>query len=167
MSIAEYTAYQRRLLATELSRQGLTANSRDAILSNFDCFKMYTQDHTSAADMLSARIRCTHNPILGINRLFAPWVTAIGRSSTIHAYSSQYDTMRSRYHRTKDVAEMHAELNGLISPRESEVNIHTLDNLIDLHLSLMSTNEALEKRIRPMQNNCMKGQPGIVGACRQ
>lgn len=117
---------------------------------------MHTQNHTSAADMVRARVRCVQNPILGINRLFAPWATAIARSSTIYEYTSYQESFYNRHYRTTDIAEKYAELNALISPRESEVNIHTVDNLIDLHISIMSTNEALEKRIRPMQNNCMK-----------
>ena len=54
---------------------------------------------------------------------------------------------------------------------EAMTNLEEDDNtmmqkaLIDLHISLMTTNDFLTERIKPMQKNCMKGNPSVVGGC--
>lgn len=43
MTIEEYTGIQRKLLQTELSRQGYSPRMSAAMLGNFGCFKAKTQ----------------------------------------------------------------------------------------------------------------------------
>ncbi len=63
--------------------------------------------------------------------------------------------MTERQTRNVDIAATYQKLVPMIST-EIDVNRGTQESLIDLHISLMSMNELLEKRIPAMQKNCMK-----------
>jgi len=74
--------------------------------------------------------------------------------------------MITRQARNVDIASVYHRLVPMVSS-EVDINRSTQESLIDLHISLMAMNELLEKRLPAMQKNCMKGQPDIVGGCRE
>lgn len=161
----DYVAMQRRLLSNELSRQGLSRNSKQVILSNFDCFKANTSDKSQISELVEARLKCLSNPILGVDRIFAGWRNKIHTAPTSDHRVIAHKNMNIRMARTIDVPAMYHVLRPMAA-HEIDINAGTLKSLIDTHIDLTTTNEMIEKRITPMQNNCMKGSPDIVGGCR-
>ena len=49
---------------------------------------------------------------------------------------------------------------------DDAMNTSILNALINMHINLLSTNAYIKQRIAPMQTNCMKGSPSVVGGCR-
>lgn len=136
------------------------------ILQNFDCFKANTSDTSQISDLIEARIKCLSNPLLGIDRLFLGWQKKIAEAPTSDHRLEAQKSMDIRMSRTVDVPHMYHTLRPMIAT-EIDINAGTLKSLIDTHIDLTTTNEMLEKRIKPMQNNCMRGSPDIVGGCRE
>lgn len=164
MTPSQYAIEQRKLLEAELSRQGLSQNMKNTLLKNFDCVKSKTSDPQDTKDILSARADCLSNPLLGIDRLFAPWKDFIASSPDTVTYSERNTAYNERKGKTVDIVKMYQQLESLTN-LETDDNAMMQKALIDLHISLMTTNELLQERIKPMQKNCMKGNPSIVGGC--
>ena len=69
------------------------------------------------------------------------------------------------YNDIVDINELHQSLLGKTST-DIKVNEKIRNTLINMHIRIISTNALIEKRIPPMQKNCMKAIPGIVGGCK-
>lgn len=176
MSATEYAAKQRALLAAELSRQGLSSNAKNVILKNFDCYKAETSlSNGTPEDILSARAKCLSSPIAGAEKIFEAgenfwntiksWKNFVWSAKTSDDVIERENEKNKRKSRTFTVINTYMDLNSLVKSDQDD-NANMMKNLVDWHLSLQSTNELLEKRIAPMQRNCMKWQPDIVGGCK-
>lgn len=75
---------------------------------------------------------------------------------------SQADATASR-----DITSFYREIREkLLSDNEERINEKMMTDLIELHIKLRETSALMSKKIPEMQANCMKGQPDIVGGCR-
>lgn len=166
MSPSEYASKQRALLSAELSRQGLSANSKKIILQNFDCYKAeMLQKNGSTEDFLSARANCLSAPIAGAEKLFesgknfgntiSSWKDFTWSTPSTDEIIIREEEKNRRKTRAFNIIEMHGNLQSLTIEDKIQKD-EQMKNLIDWHLSLQSTNELLENRISPMQKNCMK-----------
>lgn len=165
MSVSEYTNIQRRLLQSELSRQGMTSNMQKTILNNFDCYKSKTAGGTDIVWALEARMECLSNPILWIDRLMSGWRKYIAEANNTDDYTKRLSASQTTQANAINIVEMYNTLLPLVNTDE-ENNDNTISGLVTLHINLQKTNALLEWRLPAMQNNCMKWQPDIIGGCR-
>jgi hypothetical protein len=56
---------------------------------------------------------------------------------------------------------MYSNLEMMKTPA-IDIKSELMSNLIDLHIALLFTSEAIEKRLPAIYQNCMKGQPDVA-----
>ena len=85
-SSVEYNAKQKKLLQTELARQGFSPRMAGTILGNFDCYKSEIKDD-SISESIRARRVCAKNPIIMLeNFTLTPTKNRISNSKTTTEY---------------------------------------------------------------------------------
>ncbi len=129
------------------------------ILGNFDCFKSKTQDD-SAAEAIRARVACLSNPILGIETILLPWRQKVDIAKTTDERVDRVYGLSSQQKLLKDITRTYANISSKQTPA-IDTKSALMSNLIDLHLSLLFTADAVEKRIPMMYANCMRAQPSV------
>lgn len=133
----------------------------EAILKNFDCVKAETVGDDSLKATVNARIECAKNPLVrieGFNLLPMRKVVDASKTTTerVRSVNQLSDTEKI----LKDITKTYYVLDHTkVVTIEDKTKL--ISNLIDLHLELISTAERIEKRLQPMNRNCMKAQPGI------
>ncbi len=165
MSSSEYLTKKREILMRELGRQGAVHSTRQTILNNFDCFKAKTADYTQTEEVVSARVSCLSNPVAGLDKDFLKWKNYTYKSKNFSQITNRAHRMMNRKKKNINVAKTYGELVAMTSSQQ-DIDENTLESLVTLHINLMTTNKLIEDRIAPMQKNCMKGQPWVVGGCR-
>lgn len=160
MTTEEYTAKQRKLLQDELARQGFSPRMAQTILSNFDCTKSKAKDD-SATETIRAMDRCFSNPILGIEQFdLRPWIQAVEASRTTDERVYHVNALGSQQTLLESIMRTHTQ-SAMYQTPIIDSKSALMGNLIDLHLSLLFTADAVEKRIPIMYANCMRTQPSI------
>lgn len=158
---SNYTSVQKNILRAEVSRQGFSPRMAEAILKNFDCVKAETVGDDSLKATVNARIECAKNPLVrieGFNLLPMRKVVDASKTTTerVRSVNQLSDTEKI----LKDITKTYYVLDHTkVVTIEDKTKL--ISNLIDLHLELISTAERIEKRLQPMNRNCMKAQPGI------
>ena len=149
-------------LQAELTRNGFSPRMAGTILSNFDCFKAKTFWDTSIEGAVRARTSCLSNPILGIENItLAPLKNRVQNAKTlterITAVNQLWDTRKF----TTDIETVYRDIEMMKTPAIEDRSA-VMSNLIDLHINLLFTSEALESRLSPMYKNCMSGQQSVA-----
>jgi hypothetical protein len=160
-SIEERTTLQRNLLQSELARQGFSPRAAGAMLANFDCVKKETQGDGSVEAMVKAKQKCISNPIKWLENItLFPLRKKVATAPDLTARINAVQELSDSEKIVKDIA---ITLNMIESLKTPAIDTKTalMSNLIDIHLWLISTTEAIQKRLPVMYSNCMKAQPGV------
>ncbi len=103
---------------------------------------------------------CLTNPILGIENLLLPWRRRVQASRTTNERVYQVNTLSTEEQLKQSIVRMDSIIRSQRTPA-IDIKSFIMLNLIDLHLGLLSTSEAVEKRIPKMYADCMKGGIGV------
>lgn len=156
-----YTDIQRKLLAEELNRQGLGKNAKDQILANFDCYKKETDGKEGIEDIARARATCASFPVVGYQQLANFFeVRKKEESKTTVEWTFREQENSKTNSLNLDILGVYTSLQGSLSYDQADTDA-LIGNLVNLHASLVSINEALEKRNPIMWQNCMKARPDV------
>lgn len=159
--IEKYNATQRRLLQDELSRQGFSPRSAQAMLGNFDCVKAKTAwQPDDFIATVKARQDCSVIPLAGTDVFMKQWARAFPEPRTTTEYVQKVQAVSRQSTLQRSIVSMDAYLRAMKTPTQEENDTIVL-NLIDTHLALVSTIDMLNKRTVKMRTNCMKAQPDI------
>ena len=149
-------------LQSELTRNGFSPRMAKTMLSNFDCFKAKTMGDDTFETAIKARISCLSNPILGIeNFTLLPLRKKADAAKTIDERVKIIYQLWDKQKVTVDIQEMYSNLEMMKTPA-IDIKSELMSNLIDLHIALLFTSEAIEKRLPAIYQNCMKGQPDVA-----
>lgn len=161
-SVAEKSAEQRKLLQAELARQGFSPRMAQTILGNFDCVKSKTQWDDSVEAAVRAKAACLSNPIRGLENItLLPQRKAVDAAPTTTDRVFEVSKLSAKETMLKDIVSTYTKLEAMKWP-QIDTKSALMSNLIDIHLSLLSTAEIVEKRVPIMYKNCMKAQPGTA-----
>lgn len=159
-----YDELKRKLLKQEMSRQGMSKNASDIIVSNLDCVQQ-----RKWWDWLDEELRaisdCKQMPIIWVDKLKAAFEKAIQESPTTDVYIERTMRAKELYSDQVNINNLHQSLLWKVST-DIKTNEKIRNTLINMHIRILSTNAILQKRIEPMQKNCMKALPDIIGGCR-
>jgi hypothetical protein len=160
MTTEEYTAQQRKLLQDELARQWFSPRMAQTILSNFDCTKSKAKDD-SASESVRALNRCFSNPIIGIEEFdLRPWFQAVEASRTTDERVYNVNALGTQQVLLESIMRTYTQ-SAMYQTPIIDTKSAIMNNLIELHLKLLFTAQAVEKRIDPMYANCMRTQSSI------
>ncbi|MBC7503808.1 hypothetical protein H7169_02470 [Candidatus Gracilibacteria bacterium] len=160
MSTLEYTRIQRKLLQSEIARQGFSPRMAETILGNFDCFKGKTIGDDSAEAAILAKRACLSNPILGLETILLPWRKRVDSARTTNARVISVNELSKEQQIKSAIIRTYSNLEAYRTPA-IDIKSALMSNLIDIHLGLISTAEQVEKRLPTMYTNCMKSQSSI------
>ncbi len=162
ISAQEYSQVQRKLLQAELSRQGFSPRMAQSILGNFDCVKLKTQWDDSIGAAMRARTDCPINIISGLENItLLPLRKSIDAAKTTDDRVYAVNKLSDRQKIVTAIETMNVQLK-VMTISDIDIKSAIMSNLIDIHLELLSTSEAIEKRIPIMYANCMKAQPSVA-----
>lgn len=149
-------------LKSELTRNGFSPRMAQTMLSNFDCFKAKTTWDDSFEAAIKARASCLSNPILGIeNMTLLPLRKQVDEAKTIPERVNAVNQLWDRKKETMDIQKMYSDIEIMKTPA-IDLRSELMSNLIDLHMALLFTSEAIEKRLPAIYKDCMKGQPDVT-----
>lgn len=133
----------------------------ERILSNFDCFKAKTAGDDSVAAAVRAKAQCIANPILGVENILIPFKKKVTNAGYTDERVYHVNNVSKEERVKVSVIAMDNYLRSQKGPEIESKSTLMLD-LIDLHISLLFTSEAVEKRVPKMAKNCMKGQMSVA-----
>ncbi len=160
----KYDEIKRKLLKKELARQGMSKAASDIIVSNFDCVQQ-KKGWESLDEELKAIADCKQMPVIWAEKIKTEFEKAILQSPTTDVYIARTMKAQALYNDIVNINDLHQSLLGKTST-DIKVNEKIRNTLINMHIRIISTNTLIEKRIPPMQKNCMKAVPDIVGGCK-
>lgn len=134
---------------------GQSVRVSDRMLSNIDCFERETAGDSSVAAAVRAKFNCMRNPILGLERILIPFKKKVTQSLSTDERVYHVNNLVKEDSVKKSVIVMDSLLRTRKSPEIESRSAIMLD-LVDLHISLLFTAEAVEKRLPKMAKNCMK-----------
>lgn len=160
-SIGEKIDEKRKQLQSQLSNLGQSVRMSDRILSNYDCFTAESSKDDSVATAVKAKVKCMGNPILGLENILSPFKKKVTNAISIDERVYQVNNLSKENKVKTSVVAMDGLLRTRKSP-EIETKSTIMLDLIDLHISLLFTAEAVEKRVPKMAKNCMKWQINVA-----
>jgi hypothetical protein len=126
------------------------------MLGNFDCVKSKTAGQVDDfIGDVKARQDCSVIPIAGADVFVKQWARAFPEPRTTTEYVQKIQAVSRQSTLQKSIVSMDAYLRAMKAPTQEENDTLVL-NLIDTHLSLISTIDAVDKRSKKMFDNCMK-----------
>lgn len=160
-TIEERINDKRKQLQSQLSNLGQSVRMSDRIVKNFDCFKAKTTGDDSVAAAVRAKAQCMANPILGLENILTPFKKKVTNARTTDERVYHVNNVIKEDTVKRSVIAMDSLLRSRTTP-EIETKSTMMLDLIDLHISLLFTAEAVEKRVPKMAKNCMKGQVSVA-----
>mgnify|MGYP003440802658 FL=1 len=160
-TIQEKIEKKRKQLQSQLSNLGQSIRMSDRIVKNFDCFQSKTMWDDSVANAVKAKLQCMANPILWLENVLLPFKKKVTKARTTDERVYYVNKLVKEDTVKKSVIAMDSLLRTRRAP-EIETRSTLMLDLIDLHISLLFTAEAVEKRLPKMAKNCMKWQVSVA-----
>ena len=158
---AEYVKLQTRLLEAEMARQWLSQNAKKAMLRNLTCQQQKTDPTSSPEDRAKAEFDCERSYVTGFDTVVQGFVPKIMKSQTTTEYLTRVlNYSRERARLSDEMAKYWLKLERLKSGDEA-LNEKLLNDLVNIHTNLITTNKALCEKSQQMYKNCMKPLPEI------
>jgi type II secretory pathway pseudopilin PulG len=159
---AEYVKLQSRLLQTEMARQGLSQNAKKAMLKNLTCPEQKTDPTSSPEERTKADYDCQRQYVTGLETITQGLKPKIFQSKT----TDEFLVRTLTYSREKNQVSTYVGWfwGALVKLKSADepLNDKILNDLVNIHLELLTTIEALEKWAIPkMQENCKKWSPNV------
>ncbi len=170
---AEQDALAQKLLMRELSRQWLSQSAQSIMLGNLSCFQSSTNKDSTIEERIKARTECgeasTEWMWWGIQQSFIAGFTQDYAKK--NPTTEKYLNNTLKFDRAKVNVENMSQLwstidTTLSSSDETTINAQLFSDLVSMHVQLVMMNKLLKQKIPAMQKNCMKENPGVVGACK-
>lgn len=163
-----YNDIEKKLLTEELARQGMTKWASDSILKSLDCMQRKAGQAAGFEDWGKARLECAWPLIIGGSAKVKEVFLLFPEPKTTDEYlKRRLDLSQADATASRDITSFYREIREkLLSDNEERINEKMMTDLIELHIKLRETSALMSKKIPEMQANCMKGQPDIVGGCR-
>lgn len=92
---------------------------------------------------------------MGLETIVLPWRKKVDAAKTTDSRVYQVNQLDAKKNTLTSIMQMESYLSTIRSPTADEKTL-LITNLLDLHISLVTTTDLLEKRIPVMQRNCMK-----------
>ena len=167
-SVQKYQELQKKLLTRELARQWLSTTAQSIMVKNLECFQKATNTESSVEDIAKAKMKCSGFEIQGAENFLKGINKDYAKAKTTDQYLKWVLTAdREKSTNVDNVYGIWNTINlNLLTVDETALNEQMLSDLVSIHVQLVTLNKFLKQKIPEMQKNCMKQNPGIVGACR-
>ena len=159
---AEYFALQRRLLANELARQGVSGNAAKVMLGTLSCVQQNGTQNSSPQETMEAALTCRNNLVIGFSNIIA-WLTkSYQTANNTESYIANLIMYKKEEEKlSTNMTDIWTSVQAILIDGNSATDAKSLTNLVDLHASLSKTNELIKAEIPKMRKACMLGQPDI------
>lgn len=131
------------------------------MLRNLTCQQQKTDPTSSPEDRAKAEFDCERSYVTGFDTVVQGFVPKIMKSQTTTEYLTRVlNYSRERARLSDEMAKYWIKLEKLKSGDEA-LNEKLLNDLVNIHTNLITTNKALCEKSQQMYKNCMKPLPEI------
>lgn len=151
-------------LRNELIRQWLTKNAVDVMVKNFYCVNSRDNGEWTVSDLAHAIADCKQFPIVWLDRLASALDSSKYSSPNREVYVERLLKSDDIIRDNKNINTLYVQLQWE-SKDDININDTLLNELIKMHINILSANALLDKGVKEMQKNCMIPRPDIEGGC--
>ena len=156
-----YNQRQKQIFREELRKQWLGQNSINQMMKNLECAQQ-NNENPSLVEQSREAENCKRQYVIWYEKVVEALDFKRWKSKTSDIFSFVTATNKKQIRYESDILKTYAQVRtSAFSENNSEaITNETITNLLNIHISIVTMNQTLEKRTKKMQENCMKWSVG-------